>query len=260
MTETYQEKVARFIDFNKEMIVSAVTDNNLKEQGVNAKLLLCSIIDSLAKSRFPDISGNGKRFRRTIESSANWKDCDRISLLHLKRAIEVLSNDARFFAGLSERVDAVVQRNFKTDNQSLPADVPIEKDLEENDILEFWPRDAKKSCIKLGSISWEMLTHKSLFWQYRNSLVHEYRIPGKAIELGVPKSEPFYQHVTQVHGDGREVGISFTNSWELLYPTGFFQKIAENILEEVAAYHLLEKTSPFGAYSDGTFWIPTFNE
>lgn len=260
MTETYQEKVKRFLDFNRGMIASAVAKNNLEEQGVNAKILLCSIIDSLAKSRYPQISGNGERFKRTIQTSANWPDCERISLLHLKRAIEVATNGGMGFARLSEWVDTMVQRDFEKDNLILSGQIAIDKDPEFCDFFELWPKDNKNDPIKLGSIAWEKLTHKNLFWQYRNTLMHEYRIPGRAVELNVITSEPFYQKVSQFDDYCSDIAITFSNRWELLYPTNFFKTVAENILKEVAQYHLSEGTSPFNAYSDGTFWIPDFNE
>lgn len=56
------------------------------------------------------------------------------------------------------------------------------------------------------------------------------------------------------------MGLIYSNRWELVYPTGFFHQLAVEILRKVANYHLTENSSPFAAYSDGTYWIPTFNK
>ncbi|MFC3853505.1 hypothetical protein ACFOSD_11720 [Salinispirillum marinum] len=260
MAETHKEKVERFINFNRDRINSAFSDFNLNEQSVNAKILLCSIIDSLAKSRFPKISSNGERFKRTIQTSAKWNDCERISLLHLKRALQVSHNDNRDFKSLSDWVDSTVNICFNIDNKTLSTEIAISNDPEPKNVLKLWPHDKNNSPIKLGSIHWNQLTHKNLFWLYRNSLMHEYRIPGRAIELNVTKVEPFYQKVYQIEDYCPDEGVSFTHRWELLYPSGFFRVVAENILEDVAKYHKTEGTSPFKDYSDGTFWIPNFND
>ncbi|MDP4535594.1 hypothetical protein Q3O60_05300 [Alkalimonas collagenimarina] len=260
MTETLEKKINRFIEFNKAMITAAVSTNNLENQGVHAKILLCSIIDSLAKSRFPDKKTNGTRFQQTVKTSANWLDCDRISLLHLKRAIEIEQQNDVQFADLNTWAEDVISRNFATSESDLSARIDIAKDPMPEDVLALWPHDEMNQPIKLGGSSWDKLTHKNLLWQYRNSLMHEYRIPGRALEYNVKTSIPFYQQISQIDEGCLSTGLIFTNSWELLYPTGFFQIVAENTLEGVAAYHKSAQTCPFAAYSDGSFWIPKFND
>lgn len=259
MVETVEEKIERFIEFNRDMITTAVSENNLKNQGVNAKVLLCSIIDSLAKSRFPDEATNGARFKQTIQASANWMECERVSLLHLKRAIDVEEADVKF-ADLNAWAEDSIRCHFVTNNRILSARIEIGRDPRPEDVLALWPHDEMQRPIKLGRTSWENLTHKNLFWQYRNSLMHEFRIPGRAVELGVETNSPFYQKVSQIDDYRPDAGIKLTNRWELLYPTGFFQVVAENILEEVAAHHRSAQTSPFAAYSEGSFWIPRLND
>ncbi|GGY54543.1 hypothetical protein GCM10011297_29150 [Bacterioplanes sanyensis] len=258
MRETLEKKIDRFVEFNKDMITSAVSGSNLESQGVNAKILLCSIIDSLAKSRFPG-EANGARFQKTVKTSANWSNCDRISLLHLKRAIEVEQKDEQF-ADLNAWAEDAVRRDFPNSDSALSDQIDIEKDPMPEEVLLRWPRDDKGRPIKLGSISLDKLTHKSLLWQYRNSLMHECRIPGRAVEWSVKESIPFYQKVSQFDDYCPDAGLTFTSRWELLYPTGFFQVVAENILADVADYHRSAQTSPFAAYSEGSFWIPRFND
>jgi len=91
------------------MINAAVTDGNLRDQAIHAKVLLCAIIDSLAKSRFPNISSNGARFTQTVDECAEWPDSDRISLLHLKRALEVALTVPSEFSNLENWAGSAMQ-------------------------------------------------------------------------------------------------------------------------------------------------------
>lgn len=127
--------------------------------------------------------------------------------------------------------------------------------------MVHWPQ--KSGCIpeKLGRLGLDKLQHKNLLWLYRNSLVHEFRLPGRGVERrGTQESSAYYQQVSQIEGLNPEVGLQFSNRWELIYPTGFFKSLAERVLHRVADFHLLNGTSPFAAYSEGSFWIPSYND
>lgn len=261
MSESNEEKVDRFIQFNQSMINAAVTDGNLRDQAIHAKVLLCAIIDSLAKSRFSNISSNGARFTQTVDECAEWPDSDRISLLHLKRALEVALTVPSEFSNLENWAGSAMQERFRVTNRLLSVRRQISEDPAPAEVLAIWPVDTSGCPKRLGDINFEKLQHKNLLWLYRNSLMHEYRIPGRGSELGVREvAEPFYQQVSQVEEICPQAGLIFTNRWELVYPTEFFRRLAENILGNVAQYHRRENTSPFEAYSDGSYWIPKFNE
>ena len=262
MPETNDEKVDRFIHFNQSMINAAVTDGNLRDQGIHAKVLLCAIIDSLAKSRFSNINQNGRRFMQTVEECGEWSDNDRISLLHLKRALEVTSSIPTEFSNLENYATSRMQEKFQVTNRLLSVHKTISEDPSPTEIDAIWPVDASGSRIRLGDISFEKLQHKNLLWLYRNSLMHEYRIPGQGVESGTlrERTEAFYQEVSQVEEISSRNGLVFTNRWELVYPTMFFHRLSENILRNVSAHHRRENTSPFEAYSEGSYWIPKFNE
>lgn len=262
LTETNMEKIDRFIQFNQNMINATVTDDNLRNQGIHAKVLLCAIIDSLAKSRFPNISRNGDRFIQTVGECGEWPDSDRISLLHLKRAIEVIPTIPIEFSNLENWADSAMQEKFRVTNRLLSVHKQISEDPAPKEIDPIWPLDASGSRMQLGDIAFKKLQHKNLLWLYRNSLMHEYRIPGKGSELGTlrKRAEPFYQEVSQVEEINSSAGLIFTNRWELVYPTMFFYRLSENILRNVAEHHRRENTSPFEAYSEGSYWIPKFNE
>ena len=261
MGESIEAKVQRFIQFNQEMIDVAVAECNRRHQSIHAKVLLCAIIDSLAKSRFSNISANRERFIKTVEQCSEWQDCDRVSLLHLKRALELTEDIPDEFSSLENWVAEALAERFRLSTRLISVHLTIAKDPVADQILACWPVDAANVRKRIAGVSFEKLQHKNLLWIYRNTLVHEYRIPGRGSEISARgQTVPFYQQVAQVKDVHPETGLIFTDHWELVYPTGFFLQLSNEILQKVADHHLRERSSPFAAYSDGSYWIPKFNE
>ncbi|TON65005.1 hypothetical protein CGH51_24160, partial [Vibrio parahaemolyticus] len=92
------------------------------------------------------------------------------------------------------------------------------------------------------------------------SVVHEYRNPGNGVELGQSVPEyAFYQEIALV-SSLTESKMTYTNRWELVYPQKLFIKLCKNALEVACEYHINKGLSPFSTYSNGTYWIPDFNE
>ena len=140
-----------------------------------------------------------------------------------------------------------------SNNKAISSDVEIEA------ILDLWPTQNGKP-IKIGKVLPHQLKHEYLLWLYRNSVVHEYRSPGRGVELGqyVPEYA-FYQEMATV-SEIDEKEFKFTSHWELVYPYRFFINLCKEALDVVSLLHNKNKTSPFQAYSEGTFWLPNFNE
>jgi hypothetical protein len=261
MNESIERKIERFIQFYEEMILVAMAESNLRNQAIHSKVLLCSIIDSLAKSRFPEIKTNSQRFKQTIEELGGWAECDHISLLHLKRALDMQVGTSERFSDLRNWTDSAMAARFKVSNRLFSVPVPIFRDPNPDEVNSCWPVSATGQREKIRDISFEMLQHKHLLWLYRNNLVHEYRIPGRGSELGLRDSqEPCYRQVAQIESIDCEDRLVFSNRFELIYPTAFFRTLAETVLHNVAQHHLGAGRNPFLAFSDGSYWLPRFNE
>lgn len=259
MAESISEKVQRFRMFNQEMIQTATCEDNLQHQGIHAKILLCAIIDSLAKSRFPDIKYNGERFKQLVEQCCEWPEHDRISLLHLNRAL-ALDSSSPLFSDLKTWTEQEVQKNLKLTHRIISVSTAITQEPSIDLALEFWPMDSENKPLKLRGHIPEKFQHLNLLWLYRNSLMHEYRSPGRASELGrARKKEPYYQQVSKIADLNQDTGFLFNSNWELVYPTFFFKSLAEKALNSVALYHLKQQTSPFEVYSDSSYWMPEFD-
>lgn len=261
MSESNSDKVKRFIEFNDSMIVAAMAEYNRADQSIHSKVLLCAIFDSLAKSRFPDCAGNAERFKRTIAEHSNWQDCERVSLLHLVRALEIFPALPPEFLKLNTWACDQFSRQFPLTDRLLSVSTPISKDPTISEVQAYWPTSADGNPKRLGRVHLLQLQHKNLLWLYRNSLIHEYRIPGQGWERNTStENEPFYQQVATITELSSEAGMKFTNRWELIYPTSFFHQLTNRVLTSVADYHLKHGSSPFVAYSEGSYWIPDFNE
>ncbi|MCC2525709.1 hypothetical protein [Vibrio coralliilyticus] len=257
--ETLEQKVDRFRGYYLGLIEVAESDVNLADQKIHSKILCCSILDAISKSVFPDIASNGKRFTSLIRLCKSWQDSEKVSVLHLLRLLEItpsLSPEAR------ELKDYIAQRYsgvFVSTNRLISNNFPISSDLDVTELLERWPI-LNGGPVKIGGVRPHQLKHVNMLWLYRNSLVHEYRHPGNGVELGqyVPES-PFYQEVSTVlsFDDSK---LHFTNRWELVYPSKFFLNLCKNALEVACEHHLEQGTSPFNGYSEGSYWLPNFNE
>jgi hypothetical protein len=243
------------------MIESALTDENKMHQSINAKILLCSIFDSLSKSRFPSGIKNGDRYKKTVVECTDWCDCERISLLHLVRAFEVSGTIPPAFEPLRKWASDEFVKRFPTTKRLIGCHSPVRKDPLLSEVQKYWPTDKINFLGVKVNVRLEHFQHKHLLWLYRNSLVHEYRTPGRGSERTARlETDPYYQEVSNISELSPDFGMKFTNRWELVYPTGFFLQVARSALSSIAEFHKQKNTSPFAAYSEGTYWIPSLNE
>lgn len=87
--------------------------------------------------------------------------------------------------------------------------------------------------------------HTHRLYAYRNHLVHEFREPGHGIEFSDDGSSPYY------HGRTDEAA---RESWELVYPIGFFRLLAHRSLATLKTYLLQADLDPYACYHFGSPW------
>ncbi|MGO3423307.1 MAG: hypothetical protein ACTIMZ_12760 [Pseudoalteromonas distincta] len=257
--ETLEEKVDRFKEYYLGLIKTAECEQNITNQKVHSKILSCSIFDAISKSIFPEISSNCQRFTALVRLCENWPESQKVSLLHLVRLLEITPNLPSSTNELKIYATQQFESKFPNSNSIMSNNKAISSDVEIEAILELWPTQNGKP-IKIGKVLPHQLKHEYLLWLYRNSVVHEYRNPGRGVELGLYVPEyAFYQEMATVSKiDEKE--FKFTSLWELVYPYRFFINLCKEALDVVSLLHNKNKTSPFQAYSEGTFWLPNFNE
>lgn len=256
--ETLEQKIDRFKQYYLSLIKTAECEQNIANQKVHSKILSCSIFDAISKSIFPEISSNCQRFTALVRLCENWPESQKVSLLHLVRLLEITPNLPSSMNELKKYATQQFDNKFPNSNSIMSNNKAISSDVEIEEILELWPTQSGKP-IKIGNVLPHQLKHEYLLWLYRNSVVHEYRNPGRGVELGqyVPKYA-FYQEMAMV-SEIDEKEFKFNSHWELVYPYRFFINLCKEALSLVSLLHNKNKTNPFQAYSEGTFWLPNFN-
>ncbi len=257
--ETLEEKIDRFKQYYLGLIKTAECEQNIVDQKVHSKILSCSIFDAISKSIFPEISSNCQRFTALVRLCENWPESQKVSLLHLVRLLEITPNLPASTNELKKYATQQFKSKFPNSNSIICNNKEISSDVEIEVILNLWPTQ-NGGPIKIGKVLPHQLKHEYLLWLYRNSVVHEYRNPGRGVELGqyVPEYA-FYQEMATV-STINEKEFKFTSNWELVYPYRFFINLCREAVDVVSQLHNENKTCPFQAYSEGTFWLPNFNE
>jgi hypothetical protein len=251
--ETLEQKIERFVKHFARHIEVILESDTGHDGSLYARLLLTSLLDTLSAVAFPG-EKVGKRFMRFVMEFSGWEDAKRVSLLHLHR---LLRDEARVeFTPIKEWVDqrftAIFPLNPKPTTairrlgdaeQSIVADPNME------DVLLLWPRSSD-TLLKIGRTGVEDLQHGALLYQYRNFLVHEFRVPGRGWDV-TKEGEPFYQKMIEVEHDLTPV----RERWELVYPLAFLGTICRNALTALGGTLQLEKRNPFNAFAESSYWL-----
>ncbi|MDG2790896.1 hypothetical protein P7M42_07130 [Vibrio parahaemolyticus] len=255
--ETTQEKINRFRLYNRTMIAAALAKPNRRYQGVPAKLLLCSILDSLSVAAFPDTNmKNGERFRETIKCFSEFEYIDHVSLLQLLAILDSFKSVPIEFQDFHKCVQGMHLERFPKTQRLFKQNISIDRDPTLKEILEIWPKDINGEPIKKGGLNPLVFTHGNLIWKYRNKLAHEFRNPGNGVDIDVKLTKTaYYQEVSKVTDMSPIDGLSFENRWELVYPTGFFYHLTKSILDGVCNSYQKQGNSPFLSYSEGSSWL-----
>ena len=262
MPETIEDKIDRFVQYNENLMEQIMSIYSYKNNGIHAKILFCSLFDSLAKCAYPEIKNNGERFKKTIVNHTQWEDAQRVSLLHLQRAFDVVDEIPERFLNLKDEINTLFFQHFQPSTYGVFDRLSLSIDPSYADIKSKFPTNSKGNLSQLGEIALEQLQHKNLLWLYRNSLVHEYRIPGAGTEpISRHWTDPCYQEMSTFIGDDFKI---VHKNFELHYPIDFFKQMCQESLHSIAQEYRNkgkgEGESPFKVYSEGEYWLPKFNE
>lgn len=233
-----------------------------ENNGIHAKILFCTLFDSLAKCAYPETKNNSERFKKTIANHTQWEDAERVSLLHLQRAFEITNRVPEEFSDLKDEINILFSKHFQPSSDGISNQLTLNIDPFYLDIKNKIPINCKGNPSQLGEVALEQLQHKNLLWLYRNSLVHEYRILGGGMEptISFRSSNPSYHGKSTLTGDNIEDLKIVHKNFELHYPIYFFKKMCQESLNSVAKEYRDKGKSPYKVYAEGEYWIPKFNE
>lgn len=249
MNKTINEEIElyfKYIESMKESICSL--SSGKKEFTPHLKYLSCvGLIDTLAKCiNNPNQKSNYKRFTNFINIFCGWNDCTRISLPHLVRFLQLIPSPdfekLRKFANSSLAQWSHGKMHY------------LDSDPAYNEIHDLWPKD-KEYREPVEKVSLESITHLSLFWKFRNSIVHELQIPGYGM-LGLVTKKPGYHSMTNHTGINRDNPIE---TWELVYPVPFIMELITNGIKNLKQYCINNFLNPYDYYKFGSYWIDELN-
>jgi hypothetical protein len=208
------------------------------------KILFSVVIDSLSRTATPERK-NRTKFIEYLTKFSGWEDHDRISIVHLER--ELRRKDLIY-----TEIGQYTKR--KLSDWMAGEIVEISREPKLAQMKRFWemlPSEESENIEKLI----KKLQHSNLFYEYRNHLIHEFRTPGYGMEIRDKDSaKPFYHNLEHINPDGHH------NSWELVYPTAFFENITKTSLSNLKNYMQKENIDPHSYYSFGSYWIEKLNQ
>jgi len=248
------ENISRFISFFREQLgsISAICLSAPGDLLIFKKILYVSMVDTLSKAAYPQLGSrnNRERFVTFIKNFVNWKYSEKISLPHLTVILENTSDPG--FSQLRQLA------NYQFNRWVQGEIIGLDKDPDYSDVNDLWPRDknGKPKPIKVHGkqIRIDLLTHGSMFYSYRNTLIHEMRKPGYGVDWE-KKVEPYYVSMDHLDDMGRMKGTS----WELVYPINFLALLCENALEQLEKFYRKNQIDPYSLFTYGTYWIEELN-
>jgi len=248
-------KVDRFRQYHRDLIAHALSKGNHRFTAIHSNVLLCCILDRIAKAGAPHLDRIGDRFKAVVEQYADWADANRVSILHLARVL-MSPNLPDAFNDVKRRVDHDLGRKLpEHQNQIFLTNDPLLHEVE-----NYWPTNNNGNFIQIDGFVPELLTHSNMLWLYRNSMVHEYSKPGRGSESPFRREHnPYYQKLQTFIGITPQDTAIWHENWEMVYPTAFITDIVRKVLEGVCDDFRSQNTSPFSFYSEGTYWNPKLN-
>ncbi|MCH7922240.1 MAG: hypothetical protein IH975_04290 [Nitrospinae bacterium] len=218
------QKIEQYYQYFEKQLQNVSSVENLMYH----KILLVTIFDTLGRARFPDIRRNKERFVRLIKECADWTDYCRVSLPQLLLSLQSFNSGT-----LNNEVEIRIHgwqygRIYRLN----------EVDPEINEIIAFAETDNERGVINNSK-------HAALLYTYRNHLVHEFREPGYGMEISDDDASPYYHGMTTLEG---------IDTWELVYPIGFFMNVARSILGNLKLYLQDNNLDPYPLYEFGSIW------
>lgn len=194
---------------------------------LHKRVLLSALIDSLAGARFPS-NKNKERFLKMARECFGWDSADRVSVQQVLLRLKASGLDTRLPA--FERLQLV-----RMQPAGIYALTKVDPDI--GAVMDVVASDLERRMVRESS-------HAELFYAYRNSLVHEFRGPGHAVEFD-ELDFPHYQ---------TRIGSNYEPEWELAYPLSFFFQCARNSVSSVTEHFRQSGDDPFSRYDFGSIW------
>lgn len=223
---TVQDAIKQYCSYFREQFDKIDT----VEPRLYQKILLVALLDTWARAKYP-VQGNKERFVNLITDCSDWKDCNRVSLPQLLYLLELSPE-----ASKGNLIKEVTDRFGKWEKGRIYR-------------LDIDPWIDESAPFATTAFEQKLIAdsrHADLLYVYRNHLVHEFREPGYGMEISDDDTSPYYHGMTY-SGGGQD-------TWELVYPTGFFKNIAAHSLNNLEQYLQSNNIDPYTLYKFGSIW------
>jgi len=232
MSHETAESISNYCDYFRRQLAEVGQMQKL----LYSKILLVTILDTLARGRFPD-QKNRERFTGIIREYSGWPDFDRVSPIqyHLY-ALKCKENKPT--GEVSRHLEALFLKlndaATKTPTQSITND-PTFAELSSLNPTPF-EDDALRRC-----------RFSDLMYAYRNKLVHEFKEPGYPHAFSDDEPEPYYfawLPSESIPDDPPQ--LTFPRRWML--------RVADSIIANLEKYYTANAIDPYSRHKFGSLW------
>src|SRR5258708_6212246 len=206
------------------------------------KNILVSILDALSITTSNYADSNRERFTGIVAKFSGWPHHARISAPHVSYFLRNLRSPA--YESARVFIAEVIRRNSSGQLVKLSSDPEFE------DVRKLWPVPSDQRLVNQLSLS--SFTHLNLLYQYRNSLVHELREPGRGMEFHEDHNEPFYH--------GMAMAETGEETLECVYPLNFYFELTESVIKNLELYLRKNAIDPYRCYRFGSSWVGELNQ
>ena len=242
---TIAESIDRFCAYFDQQVASIArvkiaplagdVDNCTGNEFRYKKVLCVTAIDTLAgfryhKSAYPQLSRqNRERFTRFLKEHGSWPEGELVSLPFLCDELETLKLLQR---PLGRHVIAKLKAFSTEDGGSLSV---VTIDEPAPTLLALASTQKEEEAIR-------DYQHRALLYRYRNSLIHESREPGEAMEVFTTSGDPYYH------------GYIGDPKWYLAYPPALFESLLRRAIANFRIYLSSNSIDPYLLVEDKARW------
>lgn len=223
---TVREDIDEYISFFRDKTAEI---GRLEVLPIYRKILYLVEIDTLSRAAFPSKNGHKRRAMKFLDECSNWRDKDRVSADQLKRFLKRNGkNSGPLFELINNRMASWIKGTCIKPSQDL--------NLEEVQNLAY--SDVSKIV--------DEARYCKRFYEYRNTLIHEFREPGKAKVIDEYYDSPYYLYM-----DDLSTGDS---SWELVFTAKFLKRLCEGCVNGLERRLRATNRDPYAPYKFETLW------
>ena len=238
---TLEQDIDQFCDYFSQQAnqINTIRPAQNNDYGISQirlykKTLYVTALDTLAGFRFNELHRQNKnRFIRFLQEFCNWENGNLVSLPFLFDQLTTKKlKDGHLFASIEDHLKGFSGEDGGTLN--------IENiDLTLDAVLDLARSENEEKIIYNSQ-------HYSLFYGYRNCLVHEAREPGRAMEVTQNPLPHYNSYLQQQPQD--------ITQWHLAYPVQHFNSILLSGIENLRTYLHAANVNPYDNLSGSRWW------